>query len=61
MRDLDNVEDSFNKLDINPDDIVRSLHEYRDSRFDNLLANLVDNRERDDETPSGREISSEEN
>ena len=48
MRDLDNLEELFAKLDISPDDIVRSLHEYRDARFDNLLANLVDNKERDD-------------
>lgn len=52
MRDLDNVEELFSKLDMSPDDIVRSLHEYRDERFDNLLANLIDNKERDNEISS---------
>lgn len=47
MRDIDNVEEIFNKLDISPDDIIRSLHEYKDQRFDNLLENLIDNKERD--------------
>ena len=59
MRDLDNVEESFNKLDISPEDIVRSLHEYRDQRFDNLLSNLVDNKERDNEKPSRSDIPSD--
>lgn len=54
MRDLDNIEEAFNKLDMSPDDIVKSLHEYRDTRFDNLLQNLIDNKERDKD-----EISSE--
>ena len=47
MRDLDNIENVLSKLDNTPEDIVRSLHEYRDMRFDNLLANLIDNKERD--------------
>lgn len=59
MRDLDNVENILSKLDSTPDDIVRSLHEYRDMRFDNLLANLVDNKERDNETTSGSELPSD--
>ena len=59
MRDLDNLDELLSKLDITPDDIVRSLHEYRDARFDNLLSNLVDNRERDNETAPGSDIPSE--
>lgn len=47
MRDLDNIENILSKLDNAPSDIVLSLHEYRDMRFDNLLANLIDNKERD--------------
>ena len=49
MRDLDNLDDFLGKLDVTPEDIVRSLHEYRDTRFDNLLSNLVDNKERDND------------
>jgi hypothetical protein len=59
MRDLDNLDELLSKLDITPDDIVRSLHEYRNTRFDNLLSDLVDNRERDNEATSGQELPSD--
>lgn len=71
MRDLDNVEEGFSKIwddswmpekkiDNTPENIVRSLHEYRDTRFDNILNNLVDNKERDNETTSESGIPSTE-
>ena len=55
MRDLDNLENVLNKLDTSPTDIVLSLHEYHDKRFDDILSNLVDNKERD----NNDEITSE--
>jgi len=58
MRDLDSLENIFNKLEIDVNDMVKYSHEYQDKRFDAAL-NILQKRERDNETSSGPELPSE--
>jgi len=48
MRDLDSLENIFNKLDIDVNDIVKYSHEYQDKRFDNALNILQKQKEREE-------------
>jgi hypothetical protein len=48
MRDLDSLENIFNKLDIDVSDIVKYSHEYQDKRFDNALNILQKQKEREE-------------
>lgn len=57
MRDLDSLENIFNKLDIDVNDIVKYSHEYQDRRFDAVLS-MLQERERDNEAASGSELPS---
>jgi hypothetical protein len=57
MRDLDSLENIFNKLEIDVNDMVKYSHEYQDKRFDTAL-NMLQKRERDNEAASGSELSS---
>ena len=57
MRDLDSIENIFNKLDIDINDIVKYSHDYQDKRFDAALS-MLQKIERDNETSSRPELPS---